>query len=87
MKKTHKFGIEVTKSVAQAYDLDKKNGNTLWVDDITNEMREVSPAFKKLENGEIVPIAYQHGTFHMIFDVKMEDFRRKARLVVGGHVT
>ena len=24
---------------------------------------------------------------HMIFDVKMEDFRRKARLVAGGHMT
>ena len=23
----------------------------------------------------------------MIFDVKMEDFRRKARLVAGGHMT
>jgi hypothetical protein len=23
----------------------------------------------------------------MIFDVKMEDFRRKARFVVGGHTT
>ena len=23
----------------------------------------------------------------MIFDVKMEDFRRKARLVTGGHIT
>ena len=67
MKKTHKFGIEVTKSVAQAYDLDKKNGNTLWVDDITNEMREVSPAFKKLENGKIVPIGYQRVNCYIIF--------------------
>ena len=25
--------------------------------------------------------------FHMIFDVKIEDFRRKARLLTGGHVT
>ena len=24
---------------------------------------------------------------HMVFDVKMEDFRRKARLVAGGHMT
>ena len=24
---------------------------------------------------------------HMIFDVKMEDFRRKARFVAGGHMT
>ena len=29
LKKAHRFGIEVTKSIAQAYALDKKNGNTL----------------------------------------------------------
>ena len=29
LKKTHKFGIEVSRSVAEAYALDEKNGNTL----------------------------------------------------------
>ena len=29
LKKTHKFGIEVPKSVAQAYALDKKNGSNI----------------------------------------------------------
>ncbi len=24
---------------------------------------------------------------HMIFDIKMDDFRQKARLVAGGHLT
>ena len=48
LKKTHNFGIEVPRSVAQAYALDKKNGNTLWADDISKEMRDVIPAFKKL---------------------------------------
>ena len=24
---------------------------------------------------------------HMVFDIKMEDFHRKAHLVVGGHMT
>ena len=32
LKNTHKFGIAVPKSVAQAYALDKYNGNTLWSD-------------------------------------------------------
>ena len=31
-------------------------------------------------------IGYQRVNFHMIFDVKMEDLWRKARLVSGGHV-
>ena len=46
-KKTHKFGIEVPKSVAQAYALDKKNINTLLEDSISKEMKDVSPALKK----------------------------------------
>ena len=45
------------------------------------------PAFKKLEGGDIVPIGYQRVNCHIIFDVNMEDFRCKARLVSGGHVT
>ena len=35
LKKKHKFGIEVPKSVVQAYALDKKNVNTLWEDVIS----------------------------------------------------
>ena len=87
LKKTHKFGIEVPRSVAEAYALDKKNGNTLWADSIAKEMKNVRIAFKILENGERIPIGYQRMRCHIIFDVKMEDFRRKARLVAGGHMT
>ena len=87
LKKTHNFGIEVPKSVAQAYALDKKNVNTLWECAISKEMKDVIPAFKKLESGEILPIWYQRVNYHMIFDVKMEYFRRKARLVARGYVT
>ena len=50
-------------------------------------MRDASPTSKKFESGEIIPIGYQQVNFHMIFDVKMEDFRRKDRLMEGGHVT
>ena len=51
LMKTHKFNIEAPKSVAQAYALDKKNGNTLREDAIAKDMKDVSPAFKKLDNG------------------------------------
>ena len=50
-------------------------------------MKYVSTAFKKLESGEIVPIGYQWVNCHMIFDVKVEYFRRKSRLVAGVHMT
>ncbi len=32
LKLTHKFGIEVPKTVKEALDLDRKNGTTLWAD-------------------------------------------------------
>ena len=49
-------------------------------------MKEVRPAFKKLDNGEIMPIVYQRVNCHIIFDVKMEYLRQKDRLVAGGHM-
>ena len=87
MKKTYKFGIELPKTVAEAYALDKKNCNTYWADAIVKEMRDARIACKTLENSEHVPIGYQRINCHMIFDVKIEDFRQKARLVAGGHTT
>ncbi len=78
LKRTHKFGIEVPKTVREALDLDKKNGNTLWADAIAKEMKDVRVAFKLLPDGQSAPIGFQKIPCHMIFDVKMEDFCRKA---------
>eukprot|EP00970_Alexandrium_tamarense_P012514 scaffold2934_cov90-Alexandrium_tamarense.AAC.2 len=39
LKKTHKFGIELPKSVAEAYELDRRNGDTKWADAIAKEMK------------------------------------------------
>jgi hypothetical protein len=74
LKRTHKFGVEVPKTVKEALALDRKNGNTLWADAITKEMKEVRIAFNILPDGQSVPIGYQKILCHMIFDVKMEDF-------------
>ena len=48
-------------------------------------MDAVRVAFKVLNGDEKPPPTYQHILCHMIFDVKMEDFRCKARYVAGGH--
>ncbi len=83
----HKFGIESPKTVNEALELDKKNGNTFRADAIAKEMKDVCVAFKILLDGQSAPIGYQKIPCHMIFDIKMEDFRCKARLVAGGHMT
>jgi hypothetical protein len=87
LKRTLKFGIEIPKTVNEALALDHKNGNTLWADAIAKEIREVRIAFNILPDGGSAPIGYQKIPCHMVFDVKMEDFRQKARLVAGGHLT
>ena len=44
-------------------------------------------AFDVLADGVAPPADHQYIRCHMIFDVKLEDFCRKARLVARGHVT
>ena len=87
--RTHKFGIKIPKNVKEAKLFDMENGNTLWWDSILKEMKNVMIAFEEFE-GEVkdIPPGYQKVTCHLIFDIKMgENFRRKARMVAGGHQT
>ncbi len=86
LKRTHKFGIELPKTIKEALELDKKNGNTFWADAIAKEMKDVCITFKTLLDGQSAPIGYQIPC-HIIFDIKIEYFRCKARLVAGGHMT
>ena len=92
---THKFGIRVPKSVDEALQIDRENGNTLWYDAIQKEMKNVRVAFKVWEEGDVDEakrgqklVGYQQIRCHMIFDIKMDGlFTRKARFVAGGHTT
>jgi hypothetical protein len=86
-KRTHKFGIEVPKNWDDCMRPDKENDNTLWQDTMRKEMKNVRIAFKILNGEESVPPTYQEIPCHMIFYVKMEDVRRKASFVAGGHTT
>ena len=87
--RTHKFGIRIPKSVEEAKKIDEQNGDTLWWDAICKEMKNVRPAFEVFEGREDdMPKDYQFMRCHMIFNIKFrENFRRKARLEAGGHMT
>ena len=87
--RTHKFGIKIPKSVEEAKRLDRENGDTLWWDAICLEMKNVRIAFEEYDgNPADLPPGFQQIDCHMIFDIKMgENFRRKARMVAGGHQT
>eukprot|EP00934_Nitzschia_sp_Nitz4_P001810 Nitzschia sp. Nitz4//scaffold191_size41780//52//5493//NITZ4_007461-RA/size41780-processed-gene-0.69-mRNA-1//1//CDS//3329540163//1810//frame0 len=82
-KTTHKFGIKVPKTVAQAQAFDKENGDTQWMDAVRLELANVRVAFKVLGEDEEVPQGYQQLDGHFVFTVKMESFKRKARWVAG----
>jgi len=84
--RTHKYGIELPKSVTEALEIDRRTGTSYWRDAIDKEMKNVSPAFKFMDDDK-APIGYKHITCHMIFDVKMVGLVRKARFVAGGHLT
>ena len=92
---THKFGIEVPKTVERAYEIDKENKNDLWHKAICKEMDKVCIAYKshdkhtpqEVRDNKAPELAkYQEIGMHIIFDIKM-DFTRKARFVAGGHTT
>ena len=86
-KRTHKFGFEVPKTVADALRIDKENGDDRWEKAIAKEMGKVRIAFKILSPGESIPVGHSFIGVHMIFDVKMENFQFKARLVANGNET
>jgi hypothetical protein len=86
LKRTHKYGIQLPKTVAKAYEIDRATNTDYWHQAIIKEMKNNAVAFKFLEDGEAVPVESQWIPFHMIFDVKC-DFTRRARFVAGGHWT
>ena len=86
--KVFKFGIQVPRTCKEAFDIDKANGDSTWSDAIKKEM----DALEELDCFEFHPAGYHPGSdyqstrLHMIFDVKADTLRRKARLVAGGHL-
>ena len=85
-KRTYKFGIEVPKTVKHALKINCENGNTLWQDAIAKEMEAVQVALTVLNDGEEPPPGHQYMDCHMVFDIKLDGFHHKARLVAGGHM-
>ena len=49
-------------------------------------MTNIRVSFDILKDGDRAPIGHKQINCHMIYALKMEDFRRKARLVAGGHL-
>ena len=83
---THKYGVEIPRTVKEAYALDEKNGNTLWRDALNREMENLKVIFDILDNSEYMTPGWSRASGHIIFDVRMT-LERKARWVKDGHKT
>jgi hypothetical protein len=83
-KTSHKYGIKLPRSVKEAVEIDRKNGNLFWADALTKEMGNVCVAFEILGPNEHAPKGWHKASGHVVFNVKM-DFTRKARWVKDGH--
>jgi hypothetical protein len=83
-----KFGIKVPNNVREAIIFDKENKNNLWAEAIMKEMTALEKAgvFEFHPPHHQVSKEYQYCPLRIIFDIKQEDLRRKARMVAGGHV-
>ena len=87
-ERTHKYGVRIPKSVKEAIEIDSQNHNSLWWDSLMKEMKNVRCAFEVYEGKVEDLVGYQKVKCHIVWDVKLgENFRRKARLVAGGHTT
>jgi hypothetical protein len=84
--RTHKYGIELPKTIAEALEIDWRTGTTFWRDAIEKEIKNVSIAFK-FNDEDTIPVGHKHITCHTVFDVKMVGLVCKARLVAGGRLT
>ena len=88
LKQREKFGIKIPNNVREALILDRINKNNLWSMAMAKEMGALNhmKCFKYYPGHHKFDTSYQYAPLRMIFDIKKEDFRRKARLVAGGHV-
>jgi hypothetical protein len=63
-QRTHKYGIRVPKSVHEAFEIDRENGDTKWADAIQKEMNNVRVAFHVLDDTQAIPPGYQYMACH-----------------------
>ena len=83
---THKYGIEVPRTVKEFLAFDDHRGNHLWQDVLDKEMSKLRVAFDILDENQHDPPGYSKASVHIIFDVRMT-LERKSRWVKYGHRT
>jgi hypothetical protein len=86
--KNFKFGVEIPRDYEDALRLDAENGNTMWQDAVNLELLQLDE-YDTFDDRGLNPVLdpeYKIIRLHLVFDCK-HDYRRKARMVAGGHMT
>ena len=83
---THKYGIELPRTVPEALEMDRRNCDSHWRKAIDKEMENLKVAFDILPEGAKPPPGDKPASGHLVFDVRMT-LERKARWVKDGHKT
>jgi hypothetical protein len=55
-KRSHKFGIEVPRTVKRALEIDRETGTDFWAKAIEKEMKHVLPAFEISSSDANAPV-------------------------------
>jgi len=82
------YGFQVPRNHAEALELDRVNGNTMWIDAETTELNQIDEYKSFIDKG----VGFNPGSdykrirVHVAYAVK-HDGRHKARSVAGGHLT
>jgi hypothetical protein len=66
--RAHKYGIRIPKIIKQAIEIDREAGNTLWMDAIKLEMKNVRVAFEDFDGHPNSLVGYTQITGHLLFD-------------------
>ena len=83
---THKYRVDLPRTVQEAYALDEKNGNTFWCDALNREMENLKVSFDILPEGKSPTPGYFRSSGHIIFDVRII-LECKSRWVKDGYKT
>ena len=84
-RRTHKFRIELLKTVKRALEINRETGMTYWKDALDKEMKNVRVAFDIVEPSQEVLPGYTFLDTHMVFDIKLGSLQRRCRLVANRH--
>ena len=83
----YKFGVRIPRDVKEAYELDRQNGNTFWVDAIQCELNQLFKYDTFHNKGQLQKTlnGCQPIRCHFVFDIKQSG-KHKARFVASGHM-